>query len=306
MTPRHRIGYPCMNYSLKATPQTFRLASYSPERMLAAVEHNLNSLESCLRYNLEHSLLFFRISSDLIPFASHRVCTFPWLSRYAARFKALGDFIRGSKMRISMHPDQFTLINAVEERIVRASIEELQYHVDLLTAMGLDATAKIQIHVGGVYGDKPAAIKRFIQRYQTLPSSIRDRLVIENDDRLFSLKDCLVIHAATRVPILFDVFHHRLLNEGVSLEKALVLAAATWRLGDGPMMVDYSSQSDGERIGKHAPTILLDDFQAFWKIASGFEMDIMLEIKDKELSALRAQKLMSTLNPRSSHIRRPA
>jgi len=108
-----KVGYPCLNRSIGCTPgRTFRLASYSPERLAAAVGWNLDCLERILEFNRDNGLLFLRITSDLVPFASHPVCAFPWPEEFAGRFAALGKIIRGSGMRISMHPDQFTLINS--------------------------------------------------------------------------------------------------------------------------------------------------------------------------------------------------
>jgi UV DNA damage endonuclease len=287
-----RYGYACLNHSVGATMKTFRLASYSPGRLVEAVRHNLDSLEKALRFNTEHGLLFFRISSTLVPFASHPICQFAWKETFKPRLKALGELIRSTGQRISMHPDQFTLLNSPVESVTSASVAELHYHADLLEALGLDRTAKIQIHVGGRYGDPKAAIERFVQRYAALSPAIRSRLVIENDDRLFSLADCRTLYAATGVPILFDVFHHQLLNQGEPVETALRQASATWTRSDGPPMVDYSSQAAGTRVGKHADSIDLADFAAFWQKVKGIDFDLMLEIRDKERSALRLRDFL--------------
>jgi UV DNA damage endonuclease len=95
------------------------------------------------------------------------------------------------------------------------------YHCIVLDSLGLDESAKIQIHVGGTYGDKVQGLTRFVNVYKLLEPNVRRRLVIENDDRLFSLKDCLNIHALTVIPIVFDTFHHRLLNNGETLPEAI-------------------------------------------------------------------------------------
>jgi len=285
-----RIGYPCLNRSIGCTPgRTFRLVSYSAERLREAVAANLGCLARILEFNRASGLLFFRLTSDLVPFASHPVCSFPWHEEFAPRFSALGSFVRRHGMRISMHPDQFTLINSPDEDIFGRSAAELAYHARVLDLMGLDTQAKIQVHVGGVYGDKPASLDRFCHRFERLDGSVRRRLAVENDDRLYGVADCLEISRRTGVPVLFDFFHHQLNSRGEEAAAALAMAAATWRKRDGPPMVDYSSQRKGERTGSHAESIDLGHFARFIATAGELGLDIMLEIKDKEKSALRAR-----------------
>lgn len=297
MASRIRIGYPCINRTIGCTANhTFRLASYSKERLRQAVSANLECLEKILKFNLENGILFFRISSDIVPFASHPVCDFDWRGVFAGEFRKIGGLIKRSGMRVSMHPDQFVLINALDEDIVNRSVRELEYHCDVLDLMGLDAKAKVQIHVGGVYGDKRSAIERFSLRYSKLPVKVKKRLVIENDDRLYTLADCAEIHRRTKVPVIFDVFHHECLSSGESPEKALKIAAATWKKKDGPLMVDYSEQERDKRKGSHAETADVKKFKRFLAAArkTALEMDIMLEIKDKERSAIKILKEMAS------------
>ncbi len=284
-----RIGYPCINRTIGCTANsTFRVKNFSKEIFFEKLSNNLDCLERILRFNLKHNLLFFRISSDIVPFASHPVCKIDWRAHFKERLSALGNFIRSNKMRISMHPDQFVVMNAKKRGIVKRSIAELEYHCEFLDAMRLDAKAKVQIHVGGVYGDKPAAMQRFIQNYKRLPYKIRKRLVIENDDRLYSVSDCLDISRHVHMPVIFDSFHHELLNHGESIKECLRSASSTWKKKDGVMMVDYSSQKQGARPGTHAEAIDLALFQRFLKQAKGIDFDLMLEIKNKEKSALKA------------------
>lgn len=288
-----KIGYPCINNSIKCTSnRTFRLASYSKERFHQTVLENLTCLKEILNWNLKNNILFFRIGSGLIPFASHSICTEAWQKIYQKEFKEIGLFIKKNKMRISVHPDQFVLLNAEKKEIVENSIKELLYHADILDLMELSAEAKIQIHVGGVYGDKEKAMARFVQNYKKLPLRIKKRLVIENDHRLYSLKDVLVIHEKTKVPILFDVFHHQCLNNKESVFEALSLASQTWQKKDGLLMVDYSSQEPNSILGKHSQEIDLKDFQKFLAQKGNLDFDIMLEIKDKEKSTLKALKII--------------
>jgi len=291
-----KIGYPCINRSLDCTTnRTFRLRNYSEGRLEETVTGNLDCLEMILHYNLENELLFFRISSDLIPFASHPVCTFDWQCYFEDRLGEIGDFIKTNDFRISMHPDQFVVINSPDGDVFNRSVAELHYHAEVLDLMGLDNTARIQIHVGGVYGDKAESIKRFVKRFRKLTGRVKNRLTIENDHRLYSLPDCMSIYAQTGIPVLFDAFHHSVLNEGESVEQAFELFTGTWEREAGFPMVDYSSQEPGQSRGKHAETIDPDDFTSFIERTSGYEYDVMLEIKDKEISARKAWEVVRNM-----------
>jgi UV DNA damage endonuclease len=287
-----RIGYPCINRSIGCTAsRTFRLASYTGERMRDTVQENLSCLFRILAYNVRHGMLFFRITSDLVPFASHPVCTFPWQEEFAAEFEKIGDYIRWYGFRISMHPDQFVLLNAPNKGVLQRSIDDLVYHVQVLDLMGLDNSAKVQVHAGGVYGDKPAGIDRFVKQYDLLDTAIRDRLVIENDERLYTLSDCLAIHERTGIPVIADAFHHSLFNNREQFTTLLDPVRKTWKIKDGIPMVDYSLQEPGKRVGAHAGHIVAEDFRQFLKETRPVDFDIMLEIKDKEKSALAALAL---------------
>jgi UV DNA damage endonuclease len=290
-----KIGYPCINLSLECSgTKTFRLKSYSEQRLIETVENNLECLLKILEFNAKHKIAFFRISSDLVPFASHPVNAYNWQQHFRGKFEETGAFIKKNEMRISMHPDQFTLINSLKEDIFQRSVRELSYHATILDLMQLDTSAKIQIHVGGVYQDKKASMQRFANRLSRIEDSVRRRLVIENDDKLFNIADCLQISEETGVPVLFDVFHHRVNSTSATTRQALKLAQRTWKAkNDGVQMVDYSSQRIEGSLRAHAESIDLDDFRSFLEETTPIDFDVMLEIKDKERSAIKAVELAS-------------
>ena len=287
-----RIGYPCINRTIGCTgSRTFRLKSYSEERLIAAASNNLDCLLQMLRFNAEHKILFFRISSDLIPFASHDVCQLDWPSYFGRELGEIGDYISSHDMRISMHPGQYTVLNSPDVSTVGNSIEELLYHARVLDAMALDRSAKIQIHVGGVYGDRGKGMLRFVERWRDLDDRVKERLVIENDERNYSLSDCLGIHDNTGIPVLFDVLHHEMNNRGESLAGAFALFTKTWEEEDGTPMVDYS-QSTGGPGARHSESIDVHQYKRFLEQTKAFDYDVMLEIKDKEASVLRVLPIL--------------
>jgi UV DNA damage endonuclease len=290
-----KIGYPCINWRIGCKgDRTFRLKSYSEERLTSTVQNNLDCLVRMLQFNAENDILFFRITSDLVPFASHPVCQFDWQHFFAEKFQEIGELVRHHNMRISMHPDQFVLLNPVDKGIFQRSANELLYHAEILDLMGLDASAKIQIHLGGVYGDRAKSMSRFVERYAEIGQSIRRRLVLENDESSYSLGDCLSVSAETGIPVLFDVFHHETNNHQETILEAFRAFTKTWKPEDGLPMVDYSSQQEGKPRGSHAASIDPKHFERFLAATRPFDFDVMLEIKDKEASALKAVKAAST------------
>lgn len=292
-----KLGYVTINRSIGCTANSnFRLASYSEEKLKNTVKNNLDCLLKILKFNIKNDIFFFRISSNTVPFASHPICKFNWVDHFKNQFREIGKFIKEHDIRISMHPDQFIVINSLKPAVVDKSIKDLVYHANVLDAMGLDNTAKIQIHVGGVYGNKKEAIDRFYRVYKSLKQSIKNRLVIENDDRSYSLKDCLEINKRIGIPIIFDTLHHEIKNNHEPQRESILKAKETWKHEDGLLMIDYSTQEIGEKRGKHTTSIELNAFKKFLIDIKGIDLDIMLEIKDKEKSALKAVSVLKELS----------
>ena len=288
-----KIGYACINQSLQCrSSRTFRLKNYSKERLIKVIEGNLNCLFKILEFNKQNDINFFRVTSDLIPFASHTIMDYNWQDNFKPTFIKLGNFIKENQMRISMHPGQYTVINSLKEDIYQKSVKELRYHVEVLDLMKLDNSAKVQIHIGGVYGNKENSIERFITRYQEIDEQIKKRLIIENDDKSYSLRDCLSIHNIIKIPIVFDAYHHSCNNNGEKLQECFDMFPKTWHISDGLPIVHYSSEHPIKGKCSHAETIDITHFETFIKETRQYNFDIMLEIKDKEKSALRALNIV--------------
>jgi UV DNA damage endonuclease len=143
-----------------------------------------------------------------------------------------------------------------------------------------------------------------VERFFQLEAFIARRLVIENDDKLYCLRDCMKISDETDLPVLFDVFHHTVYNSGESIAEAFESFVRTWSVGkDGIPMVDYSSRHYGGSPRQHAESIDLDDFRSLLRETESHDFDIMLEIKDKEKSALEAVEAVSD-DPRFRRFRK--
>ena len=161
-----------------------------------------------------------------------------------------------------MHPDQFIVLNSKNRKVVERSIAELYYHAEILDLMKLKNDSKIQLHIGGRYDDKNKSISRFIKEFKILDDKIRNRLVIENDDHIYKLNDCLILSEKIDIPILFDYFHHLIYNNNENIKYCYESVKKTWKDEDGIPMIDYSSQKHGFKIGRHAETLDEKDFNA--------------------------------------------
>jgi UV DNA damage endonuclease len=188
-----------------------------------------------------------------------------------------------------MHPGQYTVLNSPHAHVVENAIRDLAYHCDFLEAMGMDASNKIILHIGGIYGDKPAAIERFKSHYIMLDDRIKQHLVIENDDTCYTIEDVLAIGKALKIPVVFDTLHHEINPSPTShsMIEWIVACAKTWHKKDGVQKIHYSQQAHGKRAGSHSETIDLPAFLRFYKTLPTTDLDIMLEVKDKNVSALK-------------------
>jgi UV DNA damage endonuclease len=279
------LGYACINTTIDCTSnKTFRLKSYSEERLKETIELNLNCLDKIIEWNYKNEIKFFRIGSGLIPFASHEICKFNWQKYYEKEFKKIGKKIKKYKIRVSMHPDQFVVLNSPTKSIVEKSIKEIEYHCDVLDSLGMGTESKITLHVGGMYGNKQEAIERFISNYNKLPKRIKERIVVENDDKMYTIDDCLYINERCGVPVVFDWFHNEC-NPVESVNYKRIIK--TWGKNDGNPIFHYSDQLEGGRKGSHSHTIDIKKYKKFEKQIKKYNVDLMLEVKDKEKSVLK-------------------
>jgi UV DNA damage endonuclease len=291
--PRLRIGYACVNTLLPSSARTLRLANATPERLRELIAANLDALEAILRWNAEHDVQVFRLTSNLIPFASHPVNGLAWWDEFAERFDELGRLLADTNARVSTHPGQYTVLSSTRPAVVAAAIAELEYHDRLLAAFGLDRTHKIVLHVGSSAGDPAATRDRFASAFAQLSDGASGRLVLENDERC-PLGRVLEVAEPLGVPVVFDVFHHRLAPslEGLDVRGAVLTSRETWGPHDGRQEVHFSTQEPGKRPGAHAQTVDLEAFASFVDDVGDLPLDCVLEVKDKEQSVLRARELV--------------
>ncbi len=289
------IGYACKIIGVPDVAiSSCTLKNCTKQRLLEIIDNNLIALDNILDYNMKMGITLFRISSDIIPFGSHIIMSeINWREIFKDGLNDLGEKIEHSKTRVSMHPGQYTVLNSINSEVVKKSINDIQYHCDFLDSLNTSQSSKVVIHIGGIYGNKEASIERFINVFEKLPKSIKKRIVIENDDKCFNIADVLYIGNHLHIPVVFDNLHHKLNPPQFQMEDIswIKKASVTWSHEDGVQKIHYSQQKINGKRGSHSDTIDLESFLEFYNtlLAEKINVDIMLEVKDKNLSAVKCK-----------------
>jgi UV DNA damage endonuclease len=268
---------------IKRTFQTKGL-DYASELTLK----NVKDLNSIISWNVLNGYDFYRMSSGLAPWKTE----YDWedlkdIDSIRRWFHSAGTMAKTHGVRLTSHPGPYNVLVSPKEEVVENCIKDLTIHGDEFDMMGLSRTPynKINIHLGGAYGDKEASMKRFVKNFPRLPESVRSRLTLENDDKasMYSVKDLYEgIYKKIGVPIVFDYHHHKFCTGGMSEQEALEMALSTW--GDIKPVTHYSESRRDEqedetiRVQAHSDYVY-DKIEMY-----GNDFDIMVEAKAKELA----------------------
>jgi UV DNA damage endonuclease len=286
-----------------STSRTCRLRNATAVRLRELIDANLAALDHVISFLERERIGLYRLSSGIIPFASHSVNRVAWRSRYASELARLGKRIRQLGVRVSMHPGQYTVLNSPRPQIVDASIAELVYHAQLLDALDVGVDCKIVLHIGGLYGaSEPVAMDRFCRVAETLPTEVRRRLVIENDDRLFDGDEALTVARRLGLPIVFDWLHHQANPTARPVSDVIRDIWTTWREEDGVPKIHLSTQAADGPSGAHADYVDPQDLLDFLQQAPPSPFDCMLEAKKKDMALLRLRKELAACGIRESSL----
>jgi len=293
------LGYACINMTLggqkpKITTNRSMIKKTFIDRGIdyAGELSLLNSRDLCeiVKWNVENGINFFRISSDIFPWASeYNLEDLPQYQRIKTILSSCGNYARENGVRLTSHPGPFNVLVSPREHVVQNTITDLTNHGKVFDLLGLDRTPynKINIHCNGVYGDKQSAMDRFCKNFELLPESVQTRLTVENDDKatMYSVKDLMYIHERIGIPIVFDYHHHKFCTGDMTEQEALELAISTWPKGITPVVHYSESKALHESNDKLKPQAHSDYIKEIPN-TYGNKVDIMVEAKAKELSIL--------------------
>ena len=294
-----KLGYACINMTLQktggiTTNRGMRQKTFN-ERGLDYVSElalqNVKDLENIVKWNEEMGIKLFRMSSDIFPWMTlydfEQLPDYPMIDVYLKNIGALADKY---DQRLTFHPSHFNALGSPNPVVVEKTIKELNAHSKIMDLMGLSATVynKINIHIGGAYGDKKATLERWMDNYYKLDPNIQMRLTVENDDKenMYSVKELYKgISEQCGVPIVFDYYHHKFCTGGLSERDALNLAIKTWPKGIVPC-THYSESRRKEHLDESIKAQAHSDLINGPIETYGNDIDVVVEAKHKELAVL--------------------
>ena len=284
---------------------------------------SLEYLDGILDYLDSQDIRFYRMSSDLAPYATH-----PDMPRFHsmvadsdAELAAIGRKARDLGIRLTFHPSQYVLINTPDEDVLQKSFNDLASQAEMLDRMGMGPNSVLVTHVGGVYGDRDAAKERWVRNYDRVPEHARKRLVLENDDLRFGADDVLWIHERTGVRLIFDYHHHWCFNPtGIGMVEAFGRFLGSWPDGQKPKMHFSSPRTEMRTVKRkvansrksvecvvppvwtgHSDFINPFQFIQFARdvrpLAQERPFDVMLECKSKDVALIRLREDMRRYGP---------
>jgi UV DNA damage endonuclease len=288
------LGYACINTALSAnkimTNRTMRRKTFEAKGLEYVSDlalANVKDLETIIKWNNEMGIKLFRLSSQIFPWSDeYSIEELPDGIEICERMFEIGNIATRVGQRLTMHPGPYNCLASPNQKVVEKTIRELNCHSEQFNMMGFDPSPynKINIHVGGAYGDKKGTLERFCKNFELLRDDTKKRLVIENDDspNEYSVKDLYEgVYKRIGIPITFDYFHHKFNTGDLTEEEALKLAATTWPKGI-TQCCHYSESRRKEKLDESIrpqahSDIIYEKIQTY-----GLEPDIVIEAKLKE------------------------
>ena len=305
----NRMGYACINMQLSSqkpkiyTGRSMIKRTFKQKGIKYASElglQNTKDLFEIIKWNKENGFDFFRITSNLFPWCSeYKLEDMPDHWEIAGILGEIGKYVDEHNMRLTSHPGPFNVLTSPHPHVVENCINDLSTHGEVFDMMGVSRTPynKINIHIGGAYGDKVSAMERFCKNFHRLPNSVKSRLTVENDDKatMYSVKDLYEgVYCKIGIPIVFDYHHHRFCTGGLSEEDALEVAISTWPTDIVPV-VHYSESRNIEQENDKIRPQAHSDYVYDYIDTYGNRVDIMVEAKHKELAVLKYKEVHGIL-----------
>ena len=272
------------------------------EELKSKIIENLKDCLKMIEWNEQNGIKVFRLSSEMFPHKSN-----PLVESYSLDFALellteIGNLARKYNHRLTFHPGQYNVVGTPDKKKFQQTISDLSYHAEVLDKINMGKDSVMVVHGGGIYGNKDATIERWCKQYMELPENVKNRLVLENCEKCFSIIDCLKVSDIIGIPVVFDTHHFTCYcklhpEEEFELEEFYIPKILdTWKKKQIKPKFHVSEQGEG-RVGHHSdyiesiPEYLLEIPKKY-----DISIDIMIEAKMKEQAIFKLYRKYPNLN----------
>ncbi|MBM7095891.1 UV DNA damage repair endonuclease UvsE [Bacillus sp. H-16] len=294
-----RFGYVAMSMSLTNASPSHTMTAAQFEKLdnrNAAIRKleriSIKNIENCkrlIKHNAAHDIALFRLSSRLVPLAGHPLTEgWKWDRAIRPALAELGELITRHRIRTGFHPDHYTVLNTTDDDVFKRSLQVLMYHYRLLKGMNQAPRHRCVLHIGGKKQGVEKGLETFIERFQDIPVTLSEMLILENDDTNYTVEHALYLGEKLGVPFVFDLHHHDV-NGGTPVETFWDRVAGTWDGSDLPVKIHISSPREHPMDKSHADYIDVNRIWSFLQEINGSVdvLDVMIEAKKKDEALFR-------------------
>lgn len=280
ITSSHTVTY--TNYQKLVNEQGIETANKLLEEI---TNKNLDNLIEILKYNIKNNIHFYRISSAIFPLVTHPNVKYNPLVIFKEKLEKIGNIVNFNNLRVDIHLDQFCVLNSTNKNVVISTINIIQFFKNMFKVMNIKT--KMIIHIGGNTFGKQKSLSRFINNFKLLDKESQKLLIIENDDKIFNIKDTLELSRKLNIPMVLDYHHHICNNDNLIIEEYIEDIFKTWK-NETPK-IHFSSPKSIKEKRSHHEYININDFIIFIEKLKfvNKDFDIMIEAKEKDYSLFK-------------------
>lgn len=271
----------------------FNSGAYSKDYIRKLFRHNADEIIRLIPKLVQENIKSFRLSSTFISLWDLLSDIPKEDDVLKAKLLTAGNLFKKHGIRVTTHPGQYTVLSSDSDNVIAKSIEDLAYHAWVFDQMGFDHTPYYAINIHGGKGDRA---EKLINTIKSLPENIKNRLTLENDERVYSLSQLNIVHKATGVPLVWDSHHFIFNQDGLTMEGAYELSMKSWdKTGIKPLQ-HISNTSPGLEKAKfmerrkHSDFIhYIPDCQLKGIQTNEVDVDVEAKMKNLALSKMRAE-----------------
>lgn len=223
-----RLGLVCISEKLRAKEKLHSKAMTRKKFLTESKDVSLVDLSSRILHNTfvlsktiqichDNGIGHLRVSSSMFPLVTDETLNLsyddlPDITSIIFNLKEAGDLARKYDITLSCHPSQFNVLGSLSEDTIRRSVIQLNHESQVLDWMGCksDYSSPMCLHLNrspGVEEFTEDYRRRFEEGFAKCDEGVRNRLVLENEDKGYWNCENLYNTFNGLLPFVYDNLH---------------------------------------------------------------------------------------------------